>query len=142
MFDRVINLITALSLVIIISNLTFSSFDAWNSTKFWEMNWSQKKVNVFDQFDEKPSNSTKHSLEKVIKAIKGAKNANDFPAMQQLEEYLETNFEATEEVKIRYSSEEKEYIFISFLISLLTLIIPLSINYIKNGKFRLWNSST
>ena len=142
MIDRFINLLTILSAMIIVTTLAISSYDAWQSTDSWEKKWVSKPENVFDKFDEKPLGSVKHSPEQIINAIDKARIAGDYSASRELESYLLNNFEDTGEVSIRFSPSEKEFVLIAFLISLLTLTIPLSINYIKNSKFRLWNKTT
>ena len=142
MIDRFINLLTMLSATIIISTLTISSYDAWQFTDSWEKKWVSKPKNVFDKFDETPIDSVKNSPEQIIHAIDKARIAGDYLASRELESYLLEHFEDTGEVSIRFSLSEKKFILIAFLISLLTLIIPLSINYIKNSKFRLWNKTT
>ena len=140
MIDRVINLTSLLSIVAVITFTSLEIYNAWNTTYLWDAEWELPKEKVLDQFDQ-VKGADRWSPKEIVSALKSAKFAGDHSASNRLEKYLFKNYVKTEK-KIRFNDQEKKEIVITFLISLLSLLVPFSINYVKHGKFRLWNSST
>lgn len=138
MIDRLFNLISVFCFVVVFSTATVSSYDAWESTKSWDKEWA-RKVN---KFGDSPVNAKKYSSEEITNAMRKAYAASDYSAVRVLEDLLVEHFEETGEVKLRFSDAELLMILKNILLALLTFILPISLNYIKNGKFRAWNPST
>ena len=139
MLDRAINLLSIFCFVLVLAVTYSNTYRAWMHVNSWEKEWV-KKPNVFDQFDnEAQKTKTTYDLEKVISALGKANQANDYKAVAVIEELLEANFSATGKVHVRIAHDELIDILVYLLVSCLSFSVPLCLNYIRHGKFRIWN---
>lgn len=145
MIDRTINLISIFCIAFICAVTGYVTYDSWVSTKHWEKVWimnKDRKPNPFDQFDDPNQVQKILEPERILSALKNAEKAFDFDAVARLKEHLESNYKPTGEVKIRFSEKDLTHILLALFISSLSLIVPLSVNYVRHAKCRLWNKNT
>jgi len=130
LIDRAVNLLTLfivfLALIVLASNL----HDAWEKSEPWEQNWIAIK-----------EKEQKYESDKLITAIKNARDQREYSDAYILEEALESMYRPSGEVLKRFNAREiqdtMEYVFLALVL----LIAPISINYVRHGKFKLWNKS-
>lgn len=115
------------ALIVLVVNVN----DAWTKTEPWEQKWIANK-NVEQEYDS----------EKLILAIKSANEQHEYSDAYTLEETLNNMYKPSDEVLIRLNTYEIQQIIEYVLFTLLLLIVPVSINYVRHGKFKLWNVST
>ena len=128
MIDRCINLIVILVLALGCWGFSAKLVDSWSSTPERDRVWLEPE-----------GSEPEHSAEEILSAIHRAAAAGNFDAMRELSEYRRQNY--IEEVHTRINGSELIDIagFIGFC--LLLLLVPISLNYIRHGRFRLWNAS-
>lgn len=130
MVDRFVNLITLLIFLVLLGTLTTTSYDAWKETKTWEQSWSPID-GVEPNF----------SADQIVLAIKNAQAQNEIYDVLTLKKTLEQSYKPTGEVLVRFSESELTNIFTNTCGALLLILLPLSINYVRHGRFRLWNKN-
>lgn len=130
MIDRAVNLLTLfivfLALIVLASNL----HDAWVKSEPWEQKWSEIK-----------GKEQKYESDKLITAIKNARDQHEYSDAYKLEEALESMYRPSGEVLKRFNALEIQSTTEYVSLALLLLIVPISINYVRHGKFKLWNKS-
>ena len=131
MLDRATNLtvvfLVALALVVLAVNVS----DSWRSTRPWDQGWALRA-----------DNTPKYDAERLLKAMRGASEAGDYSAVSTLQEALEADYKPSGEVYVRLTRSEILEALAYFGLVLLLLIVPLSLNYVRHGKFWLWNRGT
>lgn len=130
MIDRAINLLTMFIFLVALIVLIAKLSDSWTQTEIWEQKWVGMK-NVKQEYD---SN-------KLIAAIKNANEQDEYSDAYTLEEVLKSMYKPSGEVLIRFNTYEIKEIIQYVLFTLLLLVVPISINYVRHGKFKLWNES-
>jgi len=128
MIDRSLNILTLIILLLVVlvvlSNLHF----AWEQSELWEQEWLPK--NNVEQT---------HTPEELIAALRNARAQREIADSLKLEDSLKAMYWSSGKVNKRFNPSEIQDIAAYSLLSLLLLIIPLSVNYIRHGKFKLWN---
>ena len=130
MIDRMVNLITLLVLFLTFVVLLASARDAWNKTEPWEQSW------VAIEGAEQP-----YSSDRLVNAIRNAKSQNAYADASRLTEILKEMYEPTGEVSTRFNRSEIKEIALFVLGTLLLLFVPASINYVRKGRFKIWNTT-
>ncbi len=131
MLDRLTNLLVLFTLAAALVVLAMSLHNAWSTTAPWEKEWVAK-----------PGAQPSHTAEEVLTAIRNATAAHAYEDAQKLENILEREFEPSGKILVHLSWLELSEAAIAVFATLLILIIPLSLNYVRHGKFRLWNRGT
>lgn len=131
MIDRTINLLTIFIFLVAFIVLVVNVNDSWTKTEPWEQKWIVIK-NVEQKYDS----------DKLITAIKNANEQSEYSDAYILEETLKSMYKPSGEVLIRFNAYEMQQIIGYVLLTLLLLVVPVSINYVRHGKFKLWNIST
>ena len=83
----------------------------------------------------------KYKSEKLITAIKNAREQHEYSDAFKLEEVLESMYKPSGNVYTRFNNSEVVEIAMYVSGTLLLLLIPACLNYIRHGSFRLWNKS-
>lgn len=128
MLDRLTNLLVLLVAALALAAFGVSWAEAWNSTNPWEEEWRP--------IVGKPA---LHAATDITNAIKNATGSNSYADANSLRQYLEANYERTGSISVRISAEETMKIFAWIGATLLLLFIPVAINYVRHGRFRIWN---
>jgi len=102
--------------------------DSWSSTPDRDRIWLERE-----------GLSPEYSLEQIRSAMSRARKDGNFEAMSELSQLREHYY--IEEVHTRINSSELIEAASFFGLCLLFLIVPISMNYIRCGRFRLWNPS-
>ena len=137
MIDRTLNLIFLFCILLIIITVICGVNDALQRSEVWEQEWIERTIgckNTSDQFDDHKH----YELDELIIAIKNLRLANDYSAAQQLENYLRKNYKAIGVTTIISKRELNEILFYTAIVSLF-LLFPICANYIRHGRFRVWN---
>ena len=116
-----------LVLIVLASNLR----DAWVNSEPWEQKWVA--INNEEQ---------KYDSDKLVTAIKNARSQNEYSDAYKLEDALESMYKPSGEVLNRFNTHEVQNTAGYVFLALLLLIAPVSVNYVRHGKFKLWNKST
>lgn len=128
MIDRTINLLSIFIFLVALIVLAVNVNDSWTKTEPWEQKWIAIK-NVEQKYDS----------DKLIIAIKKAHEQNEYSDVYTLEETLESMYKPSGEILTRFNAYEIQQIVEYVLLTLLFLVVPVSINYVRHGKFKLWN---
>lgn len=115
------------SLVVLVVNLC----SGWNTTEAWEQEWVVK-----------PGANPSHTAETMAAAIHRATEKHEYRDARTLVNALEADYKPSGKVFVRFTSAELFNTSVAVIISLLFLIAPISINYVRHGKARLWNRDT
>ena len=102
--------------------------DSWHSTPERDGVWVERE-----------GSEPEYSVEQIDSAIQRAVEAGDPKAVRELSRYRHHYY--TEEVHTRINRSELIEAAGFFGLCLLLLIVPISMNYIRCGRFRLWNPS-
>lgn len=119
-------------------------YDAWKFSKIWEQTWiinDNHKSNPYSKFDVHLKGLALQDVDVLLSAIERADKESDSEALRVLIKHLKSNFKSTDETKVRFSDTEVIDILLNILFSVMFLVLPASANYIRHGKFRLWNRS-
>jgi hypothetical protein len=131
MIDRAINLLVLGVFLAALASLGFGLHRAWVSTDAWDKEWAAKND------EELP-----YSAEEVLNAMRKANSAGASKDVAKLRQYLEEHFRPTGNVSVRFTVMEIWESVLFLLIPTVLLVIPMSINYVRHGKFRIWNGDT
>jgi hypothetical protein len=130
MIDRAINIITLLIFLLALIVIGVNTYGAWIYIEPWEQGWSANE-NV----------EYKVESERLTQAIKVALDKKEYSDSYRLREILENNYTETGVIKTRINAKETvetvQYVLLVFTL----LIIPLCFNYIRHGKFKIWNKN-
>ena len=129
MLDRITNLLVLLILGATAIIVATSSIKAWYTTNLWEEEWRKKA-------DTKPVASAEELLRMLKEATKRAEQSDATDLM----ELLENGYERTGRVSVRFTQEELLDIAINAGLALAFLVVPISVNYVRQGRFQLWNA--
>lgn len=130
MLDRITNVLVVFIVVGALAVLAVSLKSAWDTTAVWDKEWTTK-----------PAVHPAYSAQRLLVAIRNATEANDNEAVSALEQVLEANYEPSGKILVRFSRSDLSEAAILTLATLLFLVIPVSLNYIRNGKAKFWNKS-
>ena len=128
MIDRCINLIVIIILAVACWGFSAKLVDSWSSTPDRDRTWVERE-----------GSEPEYSAEQMRKAMRRASADGNFEAIAQAGEYLEHHY--IEDVHTRINRAEFIEIASFFGLCLLPLLLPISLNYIRRGKFSLWNPS-
>lgn len=128
MLDRLTNLLVLFTLTAALVVLAISLHTAWSTTAPWEKEWVAKS-------GAQPT----YSVEKVLTAIRNATASHAYEDAQKLENILEREFVPTGKILVNVSWFELSELAITVFSVLLILVIPLSLNYVRHSKFKIWN---
>lgn len=131
MLDRLTNLIAVFAMSASILAGAVCIRNAWMHTAPWDQEWAPRQATT-------PS----HSAEEIVRAMQNASSEGELADATKLETYLRSDFRPTGKVLRRFTSEELADVCIAFLQPLLLLAIPMSMNYLRHGKLRVWNRGT
>jgi hypothetical protein len=126
--NRLINLIALAALAVAFSVGANALYEAWRSVAPWEHEWAVI-----------PGKEPKHTSEQLLAGIQKANEVGAFNDANILEAALRADFLQTGKVYVRFTDSELLGAATSFSAALLLLLIPVSLNYLRHGKFRLWN---
>jgi len=104
---------------------------AWTSTHPWEKEWIVRS-----------GAQPKHPATTILKAMQNARAAGDDHAVSEFGDYLHQNFQSTGKVLVHFTGKEDWHILLFLVIPLSFLVLPGSLNYVRHGKFRIWNGNT
>ena len=110
--------------------LSTTVVDAWEKSKPWEKTWIaiEGKKHQFE-------------LEDLVIAIKNANNQGEYTDAQKLEAALVSTYKPTGEITNRFNKHEIKNTAECTFVTLMLLIFPACINYIRHGRFTLWNKT-
>jgi hypothetical protein len=128
MFDRLTNLIALTTLAVAFGIGANSLYEAWRLAAPWEEEW----IVI-------PGKEPKHTSEQLLAGIQKASELCEFKDANTLEAVLRSDFRPTGKVLVRFNNSELLSACTSFAAALFLLLLPVSINYLRHGKFRLWN---
>ena len=128
MVDRLTNLIALAALAVAFCVGANSLYEAWRLVAPWEQEWAAI-----------PGKVPKHTSEQLLAGIQKASELGEFKDANTLEAALRSDFRPTGKVLVRFNNSELLSAGTSFAAALLLLLLPLSGNYLRNRKFRLWN---
>lgn len=131
MFSRLTNLLTLAALAVALVASAEGLYDGWNSVAPWEQEWSVI-----------PGKEPKHASQQLIAAIRSASEVGAFNDADKLINALRSDFRPTGNVFIRLNESELFGAMKAGFFGLLLLLIPMSVNYLRHGRFRLWNRET
>ena len=127
MLDRLTNLLVLFILAATLIVLSNGIWNAWNITAAWEQVWVAK-----------PEKNSPHPAEELLTSIQKATEVNEHEDAAKLETYLKEFYQPSGTILVRLSWPEIREVAIASLLTLLLLIIPVSLNYVRHGKFRIW----
>jgi hypothetical protein len=119
--------VNILVVALVLALLALSTVEAWNSNDPWDEEWRP--------IAGKPTTGTSAEM---IGAIRNATKSNVYAA-SMLREDLEANYERTGNVTVRFSASELFTIGVQAGGVLMFLLVPVSIDYVRHGRFRIWN---
>jgi hypothetical protein len=128
MLDRLTNLLAAIIALIVTATLGANLVSDWKRTEPWDQEWAPRLNNPAPQ-----------TARELTTAMMNASGANDYKAVQVLRSHLETHFEPSGVVTTRFSKSELAETAIFVALSVLLFLLPCSLNYVRRGRFRLWN---
>ena len=137
MFDRLINVITLLICALGIGAVSLSIYYSYQDVPYkyniadakpWEK--YNDSMNVFDE---------KYSSERLRSAIESAREAGDDSAVSKLSKRYAASYTAKGVRRTRLNSMEWGNTILVIALTLSLLLVPMSINYVRHGKPRLWN---
>ncbi|MGA8261656.1 MAG: hypothetical protein WB783_15705 [Arenicellales bacterium] len=131
MIDRTINLITLLAIAFAVLLFAVSIHSAWNDTPAWQQGWVAKH-----------GVASKYSASRITHAMQKASEAGDQAAVATLQQVLDAAYEPSGQIFVRLALSEIMRSLGNAGLALLLLLLPLSLNYVRHNKVRLWNRST
>ena len=131
MLNRATNLLVLLVILGALLLLAIKLNIAWHATEPWELEWNPKSGTA--------SNYSAHRLTQAIRQASAAHAINDVVALKK---ELEAHFEPSTIILTRFSSGEIFGALFSGAVTLVGLIVPVCLNYVRHGRFRLWNNET
>ena len=131
MLDRLTNLLVLFILAAALIVLSNGIWNAWNTTAAWEQVWVAK-----------PEKHSPYPAEKLLTGIQKATEFNEHEDAAKLEAYLKEFYDPSGTILVHLSWPEIREVAIASLLTLLLLIVPVSLNYVRHGKFRIWNQRT
>tara|TARA_R110000772_G_scaffold223546_1_gene334089 strand:- start:8563 stop:8979 length:417 start_codon:yes stop_codon:yes gene_type:complete len=131
MIDRISNLLVLFIFSAALLILSLFLKNAWDYSEPLEKQWVLKT-------DAHPKNT----VDELLGALYRAEKADDEEAVRYFRNRLETDYKPSDEILVRFNSNELVVAAVASSVPLLFLIIPLSLNYIRHGKLKVWNSTT
>ena len=128
MIDRTINLATLFIFLFALIIFCFNLYIFWGESESWEKVWVSTE-----------QSPQEISAEQMITAIKGARDAEAYSDIYRFEELLKENYRFTGEITVRLNMTELSLTLLYTCITLLLLLVPLSLNYVRHGIFKIWN---
>lgn len=131
MIDRAINLLVICVLLIAMISLAVGLHRAWEETDAWNKEWTSTT-----------DGELRYSPEEVLTAMRKADSVGARNDVEKLREYLNENFRPTGRISVRFTIREIWESFLFLVIPAFLLVVPVSLNYVRHGKFRVWNGNT
>ena len=133
MLDRLTNVAVILIFMASLAVLGMSVHDTWHSTQPWHKEWVAQ-----------PSASPPVPSERILLAMERAHAAQNFDDVSRLHQHLNDSYRASPSgtVLVRLTSSELRAIALYYFLALTLLFIPVLANYVRHGKFRVWNRGT
>lgn len=131
MIDRAINLLVVCVFLIAMVSLAVGLHRAWEETDAWDKEWTSTT-----------DGELRHSAEDVLTAMRKADSVGASNDVEKLREYLNENFRPTGTVSVRFTAREIWESLLFLIIPAFLLVLPISLNYVRHGKFRVWNGNT
>lgn len=128
MLDRLVNVLTVVVLALALAVLWNGLYLAWYSTPPWDKEWAKK-----------PEAQPSHAVDQILTALRNATDMREYADAKRLEEILESSYAPTGNVLVHISKSEILDILWQVAIVLSLLALPVSINYVRRARFRLWN---
>jgi hypothetical protein len=128
MLDRLTNLFVLLAVFGTIIVFSVKLEVSWRTTAPWEEKWIAKQ-------GAHPS----HPAERLLDAMRRATVAREYEDARKLRQALDADYIRSGEVLTHFSPDEVEEALTFLAFSLLLLAAPVSFNYVRHGKFRVWN---
>jgi disulfide bond formation protein DsbB len=128
MLDRTTNLLVLLIVVLALAALGFGFRHAWGETPIWEQQWVAKA-------GVQPS----IPADQLLTALKNATAAEAYDHVATLENALRKDFEPIGASFLHILSNNLFAMGKVAGVVFLFLVVPVSLNYVRHGKFRLWN---
>lgn len=140
MFDRFINILTLIVVMISVGALGGNIYDEYTGVGY-RFNISDpkpwEKYNEYMVIEENVA-----SAEKIQSAIANARSADKKDDAKRLQEYYDRSYKSDGTRRTRMNSIDFTSAFIYAGVCLLFLLIPITVNYIRHGKPKVWNSNT
>jgi hypothetical protein len=128
MLNRLTNLFVLFTFACALLIASESLWRAWGQTEAWEQEWILK-----------PDANAKHSADLLIRGMRKASDTHNWRDATALATALEADYMRSGIILVRLSQSEILHVLESVGSILLLLTIPISTNYIRHGKARLWN---
>jgi hypothetical protein len=126
--DRTTNLLALFVIAVAMIVLGNCLESAWRNTEPWEQGWATKA-----------GRTPKYTASQLVTAMKGADAAGDYTAVEKLRTALEAGYEPSGDIQVRMTAGEILEALGNTGGVMLFLILPMSLNYIRHGSFRIWN---
>jgi hypothetical protein len=128
MIDRITNLLVLFIIAAALLIFSFKLSESWKVTAPWEQEWHPKE-------GMRPT----LSIQEILSAMREADAIHEHDDLQVLKKALESEFIPTGVILVRLSSNEIYEALIRFVTVLGAIVFPICLNYVRHGKFRLWN---
>lgn len=127
MIDRILNVLSALILVFSAIVFSVTVYFSWHSVNEWDQEWVAT------------SSDPTYTAEELTTALKRYRwNSR---RASQIRDELNANYAKTGNVHRRFDENDIERMALNLVAPLLFLLVPISINYIRTGRVRVWNPS-
>jgi hypothetical protein len=126
--DRLTNLLTLAAFAVAFAVGASALYDAWRTVAPWEQEW----IVI-------PGKEPKYASEQLLAGMHKASDLGEFDDANTFEVALRSDFMPMGKVLVRFNNAELFSAATSFAAALLLLLVPLSVNYLRHGAFRLWN---
>ncbi len=130
MINRAVNLLTLFVVSLMVVVFAFNMRDAWEHSEPWEQKWVAKK-----------GKEQKYKSDELTTDIRNAREQHEYSDSYKLEQALESMYQPSGEVLKRFNGYEIQKTLEDVCLTLLLLVAPVAINYVRHGKFKLWNKS-
>jgi len=131
MLDRITNVLVLLIAALVVFAVSSGTLSAWRITPLEDYAWTAR-VGVI------PSNDVDVYFRAKALAVAG----RDWEAADEIEAMLRKDYQQSETPVRRLNLQEIASIGMDVLPLLLAFAIPVTINYIRHARFRLWNRRT
>ena len=128
MTDRILNVLTLAILAAALAAIAVNLTASWKHVEVWEQEWKPF-----------PTKEVNEGPGRVLEAIRNARDIGADADAATLERHLRDNYRPSGNVKVRITASEWLSTLLRALASLAFLTVPVVVNYVRHGVFRLWN---
>lgn len=131
MLDRLANLLVLFLIAASFAVTGNQLWSAWRNTEPWDEEWIAKA-----------GTHPEYPAKRLLEAMRKATDAYEFADAKSVRDVLEACYQPSGRVTTRFTRKEIGSTLQATFGTLMLCIIPLCMNYVRHGRFRLWNRET